>query len=86
MEKDKFEMAGHLNEKIGKLKEDIRHMEGAIKASCTLKVQVAYTPGSCRQHRTFAVGNTELIKQMLEKELACAKRMLEVHEEEFENL
>jgi hypothetical protein len=86
MEKDKFEMAGHLNQKISNLKEDIRHMEAAIKASCSLKIQVAYTPGSCKQARTFTIGNKDLIKQLLEKELKCAERMLEVHEEEFENL
>ena len=85
MKIEKFEEAKKLKEQLDRLKLQKRKLDEAL-TSCSLGVRVAYKVGSFNREGEINIYNTELIKEMLEKELDGINKELVDMEIKFEKL
>ena len=85
MEIEKFEEAKKLKEQVDRLKLQKRKLNEAL-TTCSLEVQVAYKFGPFNRECEINISNTELIKEMLEKELDGINNELVDMEIKFEKL
>ncbi len=85
MEIEKFEEAKKLKEQLDRLKLQKRKLDEAL-TSCSLGVHVSYKVGPFNRNGEINIYNTELIKEMLEKELDGINEELVDMEIKFEKL
>jgi len=85
MEIEKFEEAKKLKEQVDRLKLQKRKLDEAL-TSCSLGVHVSYKVGPFNRNGEINIYNTELIKEMLEKELDGINEELVDMEIKFEKL
>ena len=85
MEIEKFEEAKKLKEQLDRLKLQKRKLNEAL-TTCSLGVQVTYKFGPFNRECEINISNTELIKEMLEKELDGINKELVDMEIKFEKL
>ena len=85
MEIEKFEEAKKLKEQLDRLKLQKRKLDEAL-TSCSLGAHVSYKVGSFNRNGEINIYNTELIKEMLEKELDGINEELVDMEIKFEKL
>jgi hypothetical protein len=86
MELEKFEKAKKVKETLDRLETQKSKLEYAVK-SCSLGATIAYSRGGeFRSKGEVNLYNTEVIREMLSKELERLKEEIELVKEEFENI
>jgi hypothetical protein len=87
MEKELFDKAAKLQEKIKLKKDRLRRLKHAVEyGGCGMKAVVEYTPGGCRNSTHAHIFDKEVIKQALICEKDVVEREVQLLEEEFDSL